>query len=53
MGVRCDPRINLRVKVKVYSTVEGPAMMHGADTSGVKKAQEKKFDVGETRVLMR
>ena len=41
----------LRVKGKVYKTVVIPAMMYGADTWAVKKAQEKKFDVAEMRML--
>ena len=50
-GILCDRRINVRVKGKVYKTVVRPAMMYGADTWAVKKAQEKKLDVSEMRML--
>ena len=43
--------ISLRVKGKVYKTVVRPAMMYGAETWAVKKAQEKKLDVAEMRML--
>ena len=46
-----DPRISLRVKSKVYKTVVRPAMMYGAETWAVKKAQEKKLDVAEMSML--
>ena len=36
---------------KVYKTVVGPAMMYVAETWAVKKAQEKKLDVAEMRML--
>ena len=36
---------------KVYKTVVRPAMMYGADTWAVKRAQEKKSDVAEMRML--
>ena len=50
-GIQCDRRINLRVKRKVYKTVVRPAMIYGAETWAVKKAQEKKLDVAEVRML--
>ena len=50
-GILCDRRISLRVKGKVYKTVVKPAMMYGAETWAVKKAQEKKLDVAEMRML--
>ena len=43
--------VSLRVKRKVYKTVVRPAMMDGADTWAVNKAQEKKLDVAEMRML--
>ena len=49
--ILCDRRISLRVKSKVYKTVVGPAKMYGAETWAVKKAQEKKLDVAEMRML--
>ena len=48
-GILCDRRISLRVKGKVYKTVVRPAMMYGAETWTVKKAQE--LDVAEMRML--
>ena len=50
-GILCDRRISLRVKGKVYKTVVRPAMMYSAETWAVKKAQEKKLDVVEMRLL--
>ena len=50
-GILCDRRISLRVKGKVYKTVVRPAMMYGAETWAVKKAQERKLDVAEMRML--
>ena len=38
------PDIRLRVKGKVYKTLVRPAMVYGAETWTVKKAQEKKLD---------
>ena len=46
-----DRRIDLRVEGKEYKTVVRPAMMYGAETWAVKKAQEKKLDVAEMRML--
>ena len=43
--------IGFRVKGKVYKTVVRLAMMYGAETWTVKKAQEKKLDVVEMRML--
>ena len=51
MTLLCHRRISLRVKGKVYKTVVRPAMMYGAETWAVKKAQEKKLDVAEMRML--
>ena len=41
-GILCDRRISLRVKGKVYKTVVRPAMLYGAATWTVKKAQYKR-----------
>ena len=49
--ILCDRRISLRVKEKVYMTFVRPAIMYGAETWAVKKAQEKKLDVAEMRML--
>ena len=51
MTLLFDRRKSLRVKGKVYKTVVGPAMMYVAETWAVKKAQEKKLDVAEMRML--
>ena len=37
--------------MKVYKTVIIPAMVYGAETLAVKKAQEKKLDVAAMRML--
>ena len=50
-GILCDRKISLRVKGKVYKMVVRPAMMYGAETWAVKKAQEKKLNVAEMRML--
>ena len=50
-GILCDRIISLRFNEKVYKTVVRPAMMHGAETWAVKKAQQKKLDVAEMSML--
>ena len=50
-GILCDRIISLRIEGKVYKTVVRPAMMYGAETWALKKAQEKKLDVAEIRML--
>ena len=51
-GVLCDRRMNMKIKGKVYRTVVRPALMYGAETSwALKKAQEKKMEVAEKRML--
>ena len=50
-GILCDRRKRLRVKGNVYKTVVRPAMMYSAETWAVQKAQEKKLDVAEMRML--
>ena len=50
-GVLCDNRINVKIKGKIYKTVVRPAMMYGAETWPVMKAQEKKLDVTEMKML--
>ena len=47
----CDRRISARVKGKVYKTVVRPAMLYGSETWAVKRAQEKKMDAVEMRML--
>ena len=48
-GVLCDRR--MKIKGKVYRTVVRPALMYGAETWALKKAQEKKLEVAEMRML--
>ena len=48
-GILCDRRIGLS-QGEVYKTVVRPAMMYGAETWAVKKAQENKLDVAEMRI---
>ena len=50
-GVLCDWRMNVKIKGKVYRTVVRPALMYGAETLALKKAQEKKLEVAEMRML--
>ena len=52
-GVLCDRRMNMKIKGKVYRTVVRPAMVYGAETWALKKAQEKKLEVAEMRMLRR
>ena len=40
----------MKIKGKVYRTVVRPALMYGAETWALKKAQEKKLDVAEMRM---
>ena len=50
-GVLCDRRMSMKTKGKVYRTVVSPALMYGAETWALKKAQEKKLEVAEMRML--
>ena len=43
--------MNMKIKGKVYRTVVRPTLMYGAETWVLKKAQEKKLDVAEIRML--
>ena len=45
------PKNKFESQGEVYKTVVRPAMMYGAETWAVKKAQEKKLDVAEMRML--
>ena len=49
-GVSCL-RMNMKIKGKVYRTVVRPALVYGAETWALKKAQEKKLEVAEMRML--
>ena len=51
-GVLCDRRMNEKIKGKVYRTVVRPALVqYGAEIWALKKAQEKKLEVAEIRML--
>ena len=50
-GVLCDRSMNVTIKGKVYRTVVRPALMYGAETWALKKAQEIKLEVAEMRML--
>ena len=50
-GVLCDRIMNVKIKMKVYRTLVRPALMYGAETCALKKAQEKKLEVTEMRML--
>ena len=44
--------MNVKIKGKVYRTVVRPALMYGAETWALKKAQEKKLEVAEMRMIL-
>ena len=50
-GVFCDRRMNVKINGKVYRTVVRSALMYGAETWALKKAQENKLEVAEMRML--
>ena len=50
-GVLCDRRMNVKINGKVYRTVVRPALMYMAETWALKKAQERKLEVAEMRML--
>ena len=50
-GVLCDRKISARVKGKVFKSVVRPAMLYGAETWPIKRAQESKLEVAEMRML--
>ena len=50
-GVLCDRRTNVKFKGNVYRTVVRPALMYGAETWALKKAQENNLEVAEMRML--
>ena len=45
------PKNKFESQGEVYKTVVRPAMVYGAETWAVKKAQEKKWDVADMRML--
>ena len=50
-GVLCDRKMNVKINWTVYRTVIIPALMYGAETWALKKAQENKLEVAEMRML--
>ena len=51
IGDSVRPKNKFESQGEVYKTVVRPAMMYGAEMWAVKKAQEKKLDVAEMRML--
>ena len=47
----CDRKMSVMIKGKVYRTVVRPALMYGAETWALNKAQEKKLEFAEMRML--
>lgn len=50
-GVLCDRKVNAKAKGKIFKTVVRPAMIYGSETWPIKKAQERKLDVAEMRMV--
>ena len=50
-GVLCDKRISARLKGKVYKSVVRPALLYSSETWPMKRAQEKRMEVSEMRML--
>ena len=50
-SIRPKIRISLKSQGEVYKTAVRPAMMYGAETWADKKAQDKRLDVAEMRML--
>ena len=50
-AVLCDRTISARVKGKVFKSVVRPAMLYGAKTWQIKRAEENKLEVPEMRML--
>ena len=50
-GVLCESEMNANTKRKVFRTVVRPALMYGAETCALQKAQENKLEVTEMRML--
>ena len=49
-GMLCERRMNVKIKGKLSITLVRPAL-YGAETWALKKAQEKKLEVAEMRML--
>ena len=50
-GVMCDKMISARLKGKVYKSVVRPALLYSSETWPMKRAQEKRMEVAEMRML--
>ncbi|XP_047492429.1 uncharacterized protein LOC125041485 [Penaeus chinensis] len=50
-GVMCDRKVPDVVKGKMYKTIVRPAMIYGMEAVAVTKAQEKKIQVAEMKML--
>ena len=50
-GVMCDRILSAKRKGKVYKVAVRPAITYGAETGAIKKAQEKKLNTTEMRML--
>ena len=50
-GVLCDKRVPEKIKGRMYTTMVRPAMLYGMETVPVTKAQEKKMEVAEMKML--
>ena len=47
----CDKRVPIRLKGKIHKTVVRPALMYGLECAPLKKAEERKLDVTEMKML--
>ena len=50
-GVMCDRKVSGTMKGQLYKTMVRPAMMYGIETLAVTKAQERKMQVAEMKML--
>ena len=50
-GVLCDKRFNVKRKGKVYKSVVRPALIYSCETWPMKRAQERRKEVAEMRML--
>ena len=50
-GVLCDKKIGVKMKGRLYKTVVRPALMYSAETWPITKAQERKMEVAEMKML--
>ena len=51
-GVLCDKRVPLKLKGKFHKTVVRTAMLYGTERASMRKTEEKKMDVAESRMLI-